>query len=87
VYPFKDNYILVVDSLGVYETKKLMSKYVLLTNSPRINLNRLIDSLKPKYIIADASNYKSYAQRWKTTCMNKKIPFHSTYEKGAFVLK
>ena len=26
VYPFKDNYILVVDSLGVYETKKLMSK-------------------------------------------------------------
>ena len=87
VYPFKDNYILVVDSLGVYETKKLMSKYVLLTNSPRINLNRLIDSLKPKYIIADASNYKSYVQRWKTTCMNKKIPFHSTYEKGAFVLK
>ena len=87
VYPFKDDYILVVDSLGVYETKKLMSKYVLLTNSPRINLNRLIDSLKPKYIIADASNYKSYVQRWKTTCMNKKIPFHSTYEKGAFVLK
>ncbi|WP_375235964.1 ComEC/Rec2 family competence protein [Winogradskyella sp.] len=87
VYPFKDDYILVVDSLGVYETKKLMSKYVLLTNSPRINLNRLIDSLKPKYIIADASNYKSYVQRWKKTCMNKKIPFHSTYEKGAFVLK
>ena len=87
VYPFKDDYILVVDSLGVYETKKLMSKYVLLTNSPRINLNRLIDSLKPKYIIADASNYKSYVQRWKTTCMNKKIPFHSTYEKGAFVLR
>jgi competence protein ComEC len=67
--------------------RKNLCLNVLLTNSPRINLNRLIDSLKPKYIIADASNYKSYAQRWKTTCMNKKIPFHSTYEKGAFVLK
>ena len=44
------------------------------------------DAYNTKYI-ADASNYKSYVQRWKTTCMNKKIPFHSTYEKGAFVLK
>ncbi|MEO6348834.1 MAG: ComEC family competence protein, partial [Aquaticitalea sp.] len=61
--------------------------YVLLRNSPKINLKRLLDSLQPKLIIADGSNYKSYTQRWKMTCDKLKIPFHLTGEKGAFVLK
>ncbi|MBT8245586.1 MAG: ComEC family competence protein [Winogradskyella sp.] len=86
IYPFKDKIILIVDSLGVYNTKQFRPNYILLSNSPKVNLNRLIDSLKPEFIIADASNYKSYLQRWKKTCLNKKIPFHSTYKKGAFVL-
>jgi len=86
VYVFKNTSILVVDSLGIYNTKQLKPHYILLSNSPRVNLNRLIDSIKPKQIIADASNYKSYLIRWKQTCIQKKIPFHSTYEKGAYIL-
>lgn len=87
IYTFNSELLLVIDSLGVYNTSSFKPEYVLITNSPKLNLNRLIDSLQPKTIIADASNYKSYVQRWKATCINKKIPFHSTYEKGAFVLK
>ncbi|SHG63346.1 ComEC/Rec2 family competence protein [Winogradskyella jejuensis] len=87
VYSFKNEKILLVDSLGVYNTKNFKADYILLKDSPKINLNRLIDSLQPKQIIADASNYKSYVERWKQTCRDKKIPFHSTYEKGAFIFK
>ena len=82
----KNSTILIIDSLGVYNTLKLKPNYILLTQSPRVNLTRLIDSLKPKQIIADGSNYKSYVARWKRTCLKQKIPFHYTGEKGAFII-
>ncbi|WP_296382233.1 ComEC/Rec2 family competence protein [Winogradskyella sp.] len=86
IYQFNDKNILVIDSLGVYKGLSFQPNYILLRNSPKLNLNRVIDSLKPELIIADASNYKSYAKRWKITCEHKKIPFHYTYEKGAFII-
>ena len=87
VYQIRDKKILVVDSLGVYKVKTFRPNYVLLRNSPKINLNRLIDSLQPELIIADGSNYKSYVARWETTCKKQKLPFHITNEKGAFVVQ
>lgn len=87
VYNFKNQTLLVIDSFAVYKNLSFRPDYVLLRNSPRLNLNRLIDSLKPNTIIADASNFKSYIKRWKATCGNKKIPFHYTNEKGAFILR
>ena len=82
----KNTTILIIDSLGIYKVKRLRPDYILLIQSPRINMDRLIDSLKPEKIIADGSNYKSYVARWKATCLKQKIPFHYTGEKGAFVI-
>jgi competence protein ComEC len=87
VYQFHDKKLLVVDSSGIYNIKSFRPNYLLLRNSPKINLKRLIDSLKPEAIIADGSNYKSYVDRWKYTCIKQKLPFHSTSEKGAFIIK
>ena len=87
LYNFQNNKILVIDSLGVYKNLSFKPDMILLRNSPKINLNRLIDNINPKLIIADASNFKSFATRWKTTCKDKKIPFHYTNEKGALILK
>ena len=87
VYQLNDEKLLVVDSLGIYDLKSFKPDYVLLRNSPKMNLNRLIDSLQPKLIIADGSNYKSYVAKWKSTCETQKTPFHQTSEKGAFVFK
>lgn len=86
VYRFNNKTLLVIDSLGVYNGLSFRPHFVLLRNSPKLNLNRVIESLQPKQIIVDASNYKSYVKRWKTTCEHKKIPFHQTNEKGAFVI-
>ena len=87
VYMLKNKTLLVVDSLNTYNIKSFTPDYVLLRQSPKINLNRLIDSIHPKYIIADGSNYKSYTEHWKTICKKRKLPFHNTNEKGAFVIE
>ena len=87
VYLFHDKKLLIIDSLGIYNVPQLHPDYVILRNSPRINLARLLDSIKPELIIADGSNYKSYIERWEETCLKQKIPFHLTSREGAFVLK
>ena len=86
IFNIKNKTLLVVDSLGVYQVKKLKIDYVLLTQSPKMNLERLIDSIKPNAIIADGSNYKSYILRWETTCLKQKIPFYQTGKTGAFII-
>ncbi|HSM64403.1 MAG TPA: ComEC/Rec2 family competence protein, partial [Gillisia sp.] len=87
VYTFAEKEILVIDSLGIYKVPEFNPKLVLLTNSPKINLERILRDLHPEQIIADGSNYKNLIERWRKTALNKKIPFHATAEKGAFILK
>ena len=87
IIQFKEKRILIVDSLGVYQLNNYKPAIVLLQQSPKINLVRLLDSLNPKMVIADGSNYKSYIKRWEKTCEQKNTPFHYTGQKGAYVLK
>lgn len=78
--------ILIIDSLGIYPPETTVD-IIILTGSPRINLDRLIDSLQPKTIIADGSNYTSYVNRWRKSCKKRKLLFHPTASKGAFILE
>ena len=78
--------VLIIDKDGLYDIKELNNPIVLLRQSPKINLQRLVKKLKPAIIIADGSNYKSYIENWKTTCKNLKTPFWTTYNQGAYVL-
>ena len=87
VYEYNGKIILRIDSMGIYSVKSHKPDIILLSNSPKINLERLIDSLTPEQIVADGSNYKSYVARWKATCIKRKLPFHNTNEKGAYILK
>jgi len=87
IYEINNKFMLVVDNLGIYNTKSAPIDFVLLRQSPRINLNRLIDSLKPNIIIADGSNYMSYVERWKQTCLKRKLRFHHTAKNGAFIVE
>ena len=78
--------VLIIDKGGLYDIKELNNPIVLLRQSPKINLQRLVKKLKPAIIIVDGSNYKSYIENWKTTCKNLKTPFWTTYNQGAYVL-
>ncbi len=82
---YKGNKILLIDSLGVFP-KAMNPDIIILTQSPKINLERLLKQYNPKIIVADGSNYKSYVQLWKRSCEKKNIPFHATAEKGYYKL-
>ncbi len=86
-YNIDSKHLIIVDSLGIYQLKNIKSPQILLKNSPKINLDRLITTLQPELIIADGSNYPSYIRRWKESCKKQKLPFHSTSEKGAYIIK
>lgn len=83
---FNGNRILILDSSSVYFPNKA-TDILLLTASPKINLERIIKNNKPKMVVADASNYKSLVNLWEQTCTQQNIPFHSTSEKGYFCIK
>ncbi len=83
-YDLKNKSLLIIDESGVYPTDVPGPDYLLLRQSPKLNLERTIDSLRPKTILADGSNYPSVIKRWQTTSREMGIPFHYTGEKGAF---
>ena len=82
-YTWFDKKIYIIDSLGILPKEKNID-FLILTQSPKINLDRVLDSLHPKKIIADGSNFKSYIARWRKSCSQKELPFHYTGEKGAY---
>ncbi|AUC16986.1 hypothetical protein BTO06_02530 [Tenacibaculum sp. SZ-18] len=82
-----NQFILNIDSLGIYPKNFKKNSTIILKRSPKLNLQRLIENLHPKIIIADGSNYNSYIRRWKETCKQLKTPFHSTKQNGAYILK
>lgn len=82
---FMGNKILIIDSLGNYP-KHVKPDIILITQSPRINMDRMIHLLKPRMVVADASNYKTLLKYWKASCEKQKILFHAVGEKGFFKL-
>jgi competence protein ComEC len=73
--------VLLLDKDGAY-LKDSSPDVLLLTQSSRVNLERLITDVQPKQIIADGSNYPAIIARWQVTCLQKNIPFRTTAEKG-----
>ena len=85
LFYFNGNKILIIDSFAVFP-KNMKPDILILTQSPKINVERLLQTIRPKIIIADASNYKTIQKQWKATCLKQKIPFHATSEKGYYKL-
>lgn len=75
--------VLLIDSSAVYP-KNIHPDILLIVNSPKINLSRVLQTVHPKIIVVDGSNYRSYSKLWEATCKHEKIPFHNTHEKGFY---
>ncbi len=75
--------LLIVDKHSIYKIPE-KAEIIVLTDSPKINLERMIEYHRPEIIVADGSNYLNRIAKWKKTCLKKNIPFHATYEKGYF---
>lgn len=83
---FRSMQFLIIDSTAVYPRMDSVD-YVLLRGSPKLHLDRLIDSVHPRCIISDGSNYTSFVARWRESCRLKKLPFHHTGDRGAFIIE
>lgn len=83
---FKGKKILILDKDALYPPNT-KPDILILTNSLKINLERLIRQMNPGLIIADGTNYKKHLKQWEATCRNKKIPFHATAEKGFYLFE
>ena len=84
-FSFQQQKIIIIDSSATYN-KEETAAILLLTGSPKVNLNRVVSELKPRVVIADGNNYRSFVSLWKASCIKQNIPFHYTGEKGAFIL-
>jgi len=82
-YYFNKKKIMILDNDAVYD-ENLFPDIVILTSSPKINLDRFLQNNRPEIVIADASNYKSYIELFQKTCQKHKIRFHTTYENGFY---
>ncbi len=85
----RNNYLLGEKQLMIVDSAALLPKgiapdYLLFTQSPRLNVGRLLDSIQPKMVLADGSNYRSYIPRWKRSCKKRNIPFHYTGDAAAY---
>lgn len=86
VFPVNEKILFVLDSTGIYP-RNVNIQYMLIINSPRINLARVLEEVRPDLVIADGSNYKFLLDHWRKTSMTKNVSFYATAEKGALVLE
>jgi len=82
---FKNKKIAIIDQSGVY-LEDAKPDIVIIKDSPKLNLKRMLMHWKPQQVVVDGSNYKNYIKLWKKTCTEEKIPFHNTNEKGFYKL-
>jgi competence protein ComEC len=82
IVAYKDLQLMVIGENGIYDTS-IKNTTILLSYSPKINLERLILETQPKLIIADGSNYRNVVSGWKVTCDKMGIELLHTYEVGA----
>lgn len=83
-YVWKDAQILIIDRSGVYPKDAPGITHIVLTQSPKIHLERLLAEYPETHVIADGSNYLSYIRRWKQSCSRLNRSFHATGEDGAY---
>lgn len=79
--------ILTINNNVIYDLDELQHPIIILQQSPKINIERLIKTLEPRQIIADGSNYKSMTEFWEISCKKNNVPFWSTYKNGAYKIQ
>ena len=87
---FKHTYVtnelrlLVLDEKAIYNIPDFKTTHLLISSNPEVNLDRILDSIGPKMVFADGSNFPWNVLQWKISCQKRNIPFVNLREKGAY---
>lgn len=87
IFTFNRKTFLVLDDLWYPQKSLPKVDYLLLRNSPKIHLEKLLQIVKPQTLIADGTNAFWDVKKWKETCQKANVIFHSTIENGHFSVK
>lgn len=87
IYLQKGHFLFLLDSTGILPESIPHDGHLLLTGSPKINLERVLKQARPSTVIADGNNYKALVAKWKETATQNGIKFHFTGKDGAFILE
>lgn len=74
----------VVDSSAIPPPNSAGWDVMLLTQSPKLNLDRWLKKYEPTTVIADGSNFPSLVERWKKSCEKAGVRFWDTRRMGAY---
>ena len=85
-YHVDKDQILILDNRIALTAMKQKTDMLLLSGSPKLNLDRYLQKNCPKMVVIDGSNYKSYVTRWSRSCEKLGIPFHNTATDGAHTI-
>lgn len=85
ILTFDNKKMLIIDSTAVYSNYIIKPEYLLLRQSPKINLERILIEMQPETVIVDGSNYRSFIKKWEKTSKKQKINFYNTSKNGAFI--
>lgn len=80
----KELHLLVLDEKAVYDIPYFEPSHLLLSNNPKVNLDRVLSHIQPKMVFADGSNQPWNISRWKKTCQKRNITFINLREQGAY---
>lgn len=87
VFIYGNQTILVINSATAYTIPNHPIDYIVISNAPKVNPERILLQLRPKKLIIDGNNYPSTVINWKKACYKYHIALHNTAEKGTFILK
>ena len=76
--------LLVLDEKVIYNIPHFEPSHLLISNDPKVNLDRVLTHIHPKKVFADGSNPPCSISRWKKSCQKSKVPFVSLREHGAY---
>ena len=78
--------ILKIGDPGIAGLTGRSPEVLVLSDSPRFNLDRYLKDHRPEAVVADGSNYAYLVRLWEGSCARSEIRFHNTYRDGAFIL-
>jgi len=76
--------LLVLDERVIYKIPNIQPTHLLLSNDPKVNLDRVLENIQPTMVIADGSNPPWSINRWKKSCEKRNISFINLREQGAY---
>ena len=83
-YVSDDFQLLILDKNVEYKIPGFFPTHLLITDDPKVNLDRVLDYLRPQKVICDGSNKPWNVTRWQKSCQKRNIPFINLNQQGAF---